>query len=150
MYFVLKQVATGNETRFSSQPGGVPIAPESMSAFRDVFGQYYVRAMEPGKYEFVTWELVMPHAFGAKVWSPKVKPPPLPISLSAGQIVSVGNLHGRLVFRDTMFGAPELQYGVPEILDSSARDLTAIAKTHPQVEGKVTVRLLPTGEWLTP
>jgi hypothetical protein len=145
--FTLRQIATGEETRFSSQPIG-PIAPESLSAFQDVIGRYYVKEMEPGRYEFVTWELVMPGPFGARVWSPKVTPVPLSLELSAREVVYVGNLHCRLIFRETAM-APELQSCVPQILDASDRDLKVIRKTYSHLD-EVSVRLLPTGQWLAP
>jgi len=112
----------------------------------DVTGQYYVHELPAGRYEVQTWRIVVNHGIGyLDVW-PRTPPPPLAFDVVAGSVIYLGDLHGTLRF-GKMLGFPRAESGRPEVRDAAERDLRLILADYPQLEGRVTISLLPLGPW---
>lgn len=108
-----------------------------------VTGQHYVHELPAGRYEVQTWSIVVNHGIGyLDVW-PRTPPPPLAFDVVAGSVIYLGNLHGTLRFGKML----RAESGSPEVRDEAERDLRLILADYPQLEGRVTISLLPLGPW---
>lgn len=96
-------------------------------------GRVIAISLPPGDYELVSWTLYIQAVGGYGYISPKEDPPPLPFSLTAGQVTYLGSLHGQTIMGKNAFGMIIPGNGRALITDNFDQDLPHIRIKFPMI-----------------
>jgi hypothetical protein len=140
--------ASGKEHRATSMEKATALG-SAVSEIENQWGSIHVREVHAGRVDFKTWRLIHKTGVGIREITPKYSPPERMTRVEAGSITYLGNVHARTEWGRNPFGIPLLAAGVPSWRDEAARDLDLVYQTYPQLRGRVTVRLLEGGNWIT-
>lgn len=140
----------GLEGGRTSLPSLTDTGMSMQTPFDKIWGRLYVRELAPGDYEFVSWRLEQNTGVGWRSFTPKAPPPALPVTLRAGTVTYIGNVHAETVWGRNLLGMPLLAGGQPELRNEAERDLALLYKDYPQLKGQVTLMPLPPGPWVAP
>jgi hypothetical protein len=124
-------------------------SPADQSALGDAWGRVHVKAVAPGRYAFVAWYLADDtNVLFPTRWRPRDDPPALPFDARADEVIYLGNLHGRIVWRPLLPGLVPTPAGVAvEVRDRAGVDLPVAFAKYPPLRDRVTMSLLPLGAW---
>lgn len=96
-------------------------------------GRVIAISLPPGDYELVSWTLYIQAVGGYGYISPKEEPPPLPFSVTAGQVTYLGSLHGQTIMGKNVFGMSIPGSGNAIITDNFDLDMPHIRSKFPMI-----------------
>ena len=117
--------------------------------FEHVWGRTYVRNFAAGRYELSGWYVEQNTGVGIRSITPKSSSPSIPFEVQPRSVMYIGNVHASLGWGKNLFGVDLLADAFPKVGNEFERDVKLILKDYPQLEGKIVVKPLRPGLWLT-